>query len=721
MHAFRARSRSKRGQRKPTLESLEGRDLLTSLGVGPNVNITRAAGNQGESTISIDPTNPSRLFEADTLSSAGRYSTDGGATWTTAPLFAPLNTIGDVQTAWDDFGNLYIVRLTTRGVVVGTSTNGGASFSLLSVPALVGVGFDQPSITVGPGSTPGTGSVWIEVTNGYDQVVVTGATVTGPGAVGAWSVSAAVPGPGAFGSIAVGPSGQVLIDYQDPGAVTAPFALSVNLNPGGLGAFGFNTAVTAATSNVGPYTSIPAQPGRTIDAEANLAWDRSGGPHNGRVYMVYTDRVDPTSDSTQIEIVYSDDNGATWSAPTRVNDDPLNNGKSHFLPAIAVDQTSGDVGVTWYDTRHSDASNATTEVFGTVSTDGGATWLPNVQISAGASSGWLANPTFNYGDYDLMDFSHGVMYRTWADNSNSTGDNPDGTASLDIYTAAVTVVNPVPTADLSVAMTGPSTSVWEGDSVVYTITARNDGPATADGVVALGQFSAGLAITGVSTSQGTSLQMGGTILISLGSLAPGQVATATITGTAVEEGTLTNVVTLASTTLDANATNNATSITTPIAEPPINVSRPIKLDDKNVRNQKVATFTHGSGSESANEFVATIDWGDGTTSTGTITQSGSNYLVQGSHKYARNGEYRVTTSVSEREPAAASAGLTATPTIAPSGMGAMLAAAINQRVSDGLRSDPGLVIDPSLSDQLAINLALFQEAGGLASAGRRKA
>ena len=47
-------------------------------------------------------------------------------------------------------------------------------------------------------------------------------------------------------------------------------------------------------------------------------------------------------------------------------------------------------------------------------------------------------------------------------------------------------------------------------------------------------------------------------------------------------------------------------------------------------NVVVATFTHASGVEPTSAFNATINWGDGTTSPGTITQSGTTYSVTGS-------------------------------------------------------------------------------------------
>jgi hypothetical protein len=41
-----------------------------------------------------------------------------------------------------------------------------------------------------------------------------------------------------------------------------------------------------------------------------------------------------------------------------------------------------------------------------------------------------------------MSFTHGVLYPGWADNSNSTGDNPDGAlTTFDVYTAKVTVIS----------------------------------------------------------------------------------------------------------------------------------------------------------------------------------------------------------------------------------------------------------------------------------------
>jgi hypothetical protein len=88
-----------------------------------------------------------------------------------------------------------------------------------------------------------------------------------------------------------------------------------------------------------------------------------------------------------------------------------------------------------------------------------------VQISAGTSNASAVDPGFDYGDYDLMSFSHGVFYRTWADNSNSTGDNPNGTAKLDIYTASVSLKQLSQT-----ALVVSATNVTHGQPVTFTAT-----------------------------------------------------------------------------------------------------------------------------------------------------------------------------------------------------------------------------------------------------------
>src|SRR5204862_207952 len=132
------------------------------------------------------------------------------------------------------------------------------------------------------------------------------------------------------------PTGQVMLVYQENNGNGNPSNLYYSVDPDGLGAQGLTNSVVITKVNVGSFDAIPAQPNRTIDAEVNLAWDKSTGPHKGRVYVIYVDEAVDESSDTDLLMRHSDDAGTTWSAPVRVNDDTLGNGKSQFNPAIAL-------------------------------------------------------------------------------------------------------------------------------------------------------------------------------------------------------------------------------------------------------------------------------------------------------------------------------------------------------------------------------------------------
>jgi hypothetical protein len=114
-----------------------------------------------------------------------------------------------------------------------------------------------------------------------------------------------------------------------------------------------------------------------------LAVDR----HNGTIYVVWNDGRNFSVRDVEagryrfadVLLSKSADGGQTWSAPVRVNQDPLSHlmngqpyGTDHYQPGVAVDK-SGRVGVCWYD-RRNDPKNFTFGRFCSFSTDGGANW-----------------------------------------------------------------------------------------------------------------------------------------------------------------------------------------------------------------------------------------------------------------------------------------------------------------------------------------------------------
>jgi hypothetical protein len=148
-------------------------------------------------------------------------------------------------------------------------------------------------------------------------------------------------------------------------------------------------------------------------------------------------------------------------------------------------------------------------------------------------------------------------------------------------------------------------------------------------------------------SQGTFSQSGGVVTFNLGSLSAGGTATATITVQLLEDGTVTNSSSVTSNAGDSSSSNNSATASTTVSEAPIVVSGPITTTTKRLSNVTVATFTHANGVEPASAFSATINWGDGKTSTGTITQSGTTYSVVGSHNYSKPTTRTITVTVTE--------------------------------------------------------------------------
>ncbi len=440
--------------------------------VPPNINVSQRHLNESEEAIAVNPTNPNNIVVLTNIGhleaglSAGMFlavSFDGGATWTRM-IVGNNDNLGDAccdpSLSFDEHGNLFMTYLyqVENQVPIALSTDGGLTFNVIAniaappkSPGKKSPGdnrglfrfVDQPTIT------SGHGEVWV-VFNAGGPIFASGAPVTGLGQVGAFLAGQVAPGTNncTYGDVAIGPAGQVMQACNLTESGQGGGKVFVNVDPDGLGPAGFGDRVFVTQTHVGGFDFIPAQPDRSVDAESGLAWDRTGGPHNGRVYLVYTQEQPNESANMDIYVRYSDDDGATWSAGVRVNHDKTTN--SQFLPKISLDPTTGNLAVIWYDSRLDQGKggvsdtdgipNDDAQVWGAFSTDGGVSFGPNVRISAGTSNSHDSGNGIDYGDYSGLSFFGGVAHPAWSDNSNSTGNNPDGALhQLDIYTAAVPV------------------------------------------------------------------------------------------------------------------------------------------------------------------------------------------------------------------------------------------------------------------------------------------
>lgn len=139
--------------------------------------------------------------------------------------------------------------------------------------------------------------------------------------------------------------------------------------------------------------------------------DLSPSKYNGTIYVNWTDQKNG-SDDTDVWLAKSTDQGLTWSAPVRVNDDGP--GKHQFFTWMSIDQSTGYLYFVYYDRRRYDDNR--TDVYMAVSKDGGQTFS-NFRIS---QSPFVPDANVFFGDYNNVSAHNGVVRPIWTRMDNGT-------------------------------------------------------------------------------------------------------------------------------------------------------------------------------------------------------------------------------------------------------------------------------------------------------------
>ena len=408
-----------------------------------DINASKKSGDDNECAMAQDPSNPLRLYMSCNTSSAGLFaarSLDGGVTWSYPDPTDKTVADGDTNQgtsaccdptlAFDRFGNLYLTYINSglNAIITLLSTDGGVNFS--QIGSFTG-SIDQPTVVAA--SVGANANVWV-IWN-QTSMLARGLQATGLGTVGAFTASQTAPTTSgcSFGDIAISPAGVVVQACENPTGGQGPNAsIRFNADTDGLGAGNFGASSVATTTNVGGFDFIPAQNARSVDAEVGLAYDaNSASPHFGRLYMVYTEEPVNENHDMDIMVRFSDNDGTSWSSPIKVNDDATT--KSQFLPKIATDPATGNIGVCWHDARNS-GSNTAMELYCATATTAGATPTFSANVKLGDGPSTSNGNGVEFGDYMGLAFAGGQVHPVWGDTSNSTGDNPGGTGAFDAYT-----------------------------------------------------------------------------------------------------------------------------------------------------------------------------------------------------------------------------------------------------------------------------------------------
>jgi hypothetical protein len=336
-----------------------------------------------EPSISANPIDGTKMVIAwrqfDSINSDFRqagwgYTSDAGIHWTFPGVLQNNIFRSDPVTKSDEIGNFFYLSLQSTQQEsffcddVWRSTNGGQTFTEQS-PDRAGHGGDKEWFTID--TTNGTGhgflyQFWTGFfacdSGEFDRSTDSGMT---------WQSPINIPNSPDTGAMDVDTNGNLFLagggapfycarssNAQDPN-VTPTFDRVTNVNLGG-------DLIQGGINGIG------------LCGQTFVAIDKSGGPTNNNVYVLAS--VLPSGRSTtDVMFARSTDDGQTFSAPVRINDDPNPQNDWHWFGTLAV-APNGRIDVVWYDTRNG-GNHINSQLFYSWSTDAGLTWAPNTAVS----------------------------------------------------------------------------------------------------------------------------------------------------------------------------------------------------------------------------------------------------------------------------------------------------------------------------------------------------
>ncbi len=395
----------------------------------PNVMIGNSY-NPTEPSIIINPKNTSQMVAGANIDNY-YYSNDAGYSWNAGVLNSPYGVWGDPCIAVDTSGNFYFLHLSTPPppgywidrIVCQKSVDGGQTWSSGSYMGLDGTKAQDKEWAVIDRSTNSIYVTWTQFdsygsSSPNDSSIIRFSKSADGGQT--WSeakriniksgdcrdedntVEGAVPALGPNGEIYVswaGPAGLVFNKSLDGGNTWLDSNTFVSEIPGGW---------DYAVSGIQRANGLPV-----------TCCDISNGLYRGNIYINWSDQRNGPTD-TDVWFVKSTDQGNTWSAPKRVNDDPP--GKQQFFTWMTVDQVTGFIWFVFYDRR--DYSNNLTDVYLAVSRDGGETF-ENIRVS---ETPFYPDPNIFFGDYTNISAHNSIVRPIWTRLNND---------SLSIMTAIV--------------------------------------------------------------------------------------------------------------------------------------------------------------------------------------------------------------------------------------------------------------------------------------------
>jgi BNR repeat protein len=383
---------------------------------------------EAEPAIAVDPNDPkhvvgvfqqSRFPDQGSVDPGFASSLDGGATWTdgslpglTVAVGGPFDRASDPSVAFGPDGAVYAATLpfdvhdNRNGVSVQRSDDGGLTWGAPVFAQDDNTGVDDKSwiaVDTFPGS-PHLGRVYIVWDRPTAQGQPTLLRWSDDRGVN-WSVQKMVTDAGEFTlgpQPVVQPNGDLTVVYEDLGS----------------------GRVAARTSHDGGATFDPK-----VAIAPDLASDppdqRAGSdlpsvavdPTNGRLYVAWGDTRFHSDGLMDAVLSRSNDGGASWSVPVRVNQDPVTDGIDHLTPAVAAND--GFVHVTYLTRAVVGGSfqNTVQERY-IVSSDVGHTFGGELVLGPNINLKWSARSRGKFlGDYMAVAATRTKVHPVWCRSS----------------------------------------------------------------------------------------------------------------------------------------------------------------------------------------------------------------------------------------------------------------------------------------------------------------
>jgi hypothetical protein len=406
---------------------------------------------QAEATVTLDPTNPKILLAGSNSIKEGTMraysSVDGGRTWRASAVYpvpsnVRLRCAADPGVAIDRRGRQYFSFVSSAPCSVGpphvyVASRAGPS-DRWSPPRLVApLGSarfdDKPWLTVDDSpESPYRNRlyvVWSRIARNTSLSIVE--SHSDDGGVH-WSRPVVVNSIGddvSYATVATSRHGTVYIAWDDRSNFAVKIARSTD---GGLHFGAEQVVATFAIVTIphcGSGIPIPALRLSCVQANPVVSVDTSAGPYSGRVYVTYA-ATDFQGDQG-VHVVAFDGGlrplfGTTQETLSRaIAPAAPSVYADQFLPASAVDPSTGALWACWYDTEP-DRNRKQAFYTCAFSTDGGRTFTkPRHAASVASDQTGPGADSRGYGDYENVAAANGRAHPIWTDSRRLAGRNEE--------------------------------------------------------------------------------------------------------------------------------------------------------------------------------------------------------------------------------------------------------------------------------------------------------